>query len=349
MKKSEERQLRVKANDLRGLMSVKDYLYNDGPSRGMRAFDLKNGRGMDVTVLADRGLDIPALYYKGVNLALNNKVAVSSPYLYHEDGGREFVRHFYGGLLTTCGLTYAGSSTDDDGRALGVHGRADHIPAENVSAGTEYDGDEAVLRVRGQVREARAFGEHLRLTREITLRTESNCLEIHDVIENLGFVTAPLMMIYHINFGYPMLDTGAMVYVNSGKMEPRTDFAREKMGTWDLIEEPEPGREEQCYFHTQFADGDAFAMLHNEKLGLAAAVHFDPRKLPLLCQWKMMCAGDYCLGLEPTTSGVASREDSRKQGILQHLEPGEAKEWTVRVELLDDADKIREMICRAKK
>ena len=335
MKKSEEFVLRQKANDLRGLVHIKDYILNDGPSRGMRAFDLKNGKGLDVTVLADRAMDIPSLCWHGINIGLNNKVPVRSAYLFQEDGLRGFLRQFNGGMLTTCGLTYAGSPAEEDGEMLGLHGVAGNTPAENVSAMTEYDGDEVVLRIRGQVRQSRVFQENLRLNRVITLHTEKNLLEIHDTVENLGFMPSPMMLIYHINFGYPMLDAGARVYCSGKTITPRTPFAADGMNMYSVIEEPEAGREEQCYYHTNHPK-DAFAMLHNEKLGVAAVVRFDSEALPLLCQWKSMAAGDYALGLEPTTSGVVSRPETRQNGMLCTLQPNEARDFRVSIELTDN-------------
>ena len=49
MKKSQEFELRKKCGDLNALCGIKDYVFNDGPARHMRAFDLKNGKGIPVT------------------------------------------------------------------------------------------------------------------------------------------------------------------------------------------------------------------------------------------------------------------------------------------------------------
>ena len=129
MKKSQEFELRKRCGDLNGLCGIKDYVFNDGPARGVRAFDLKNGRGLELTVLADRGLDIPYLSYKGINIGLLNKVGVRSPHLYREDGASGFLKQFYAGMLTTCGLTYAGAAGEDGGVPLGLHGPFDNLPA----------------------------------------------------------------------------------------------------------------------------------------------------------------------------------------------------------------------------
>ena len=78
MKKSELFELRKRCGDPDALCGVRDVVFNDGPAKGMRALELRNGRGMELTVLADRGLDIPYLSYRGVNIGLMNKVGLRS-------------------------------------------------------------------------------------------------------------------------------------------------------------------------------------------------------------------------------------------------------------------------------
>ena len=337
MKKSQEFELRKKCNNLNALCGFKDYLYNDGPNRGLRAFDLKNGKNLEMTLLADRGLDISSLSYKGVNIGLNNKVGIRSPYLYHEEGGSGFLKQFNGGMLTTCGITYAGGAGEDNGKQLGLHGPYSNIPAEQVCACVDYEGDDRVIRVSGKIHEAEVFATDMVMDRQVTLETECDKLRICDVVTNQSFETQPVMLIYHINFGYPMLDAGAKAYFSAGKVTPRSDFAAEGMANYFEMEAPGVGRDEQCYYHTeQPAEGEGFAMLHNEEKGIAAIIRFDKDVLPFMCEWKCMRAGEYALGLEPTTSGVVNRSEARALGNLTYLEPGESREYNVSIELTDD-------------
>ena len=341
MKRSEEFELRKKCNDLDAYCGVRDCILNDGPDRGVRAFELKNGRNVELTVLADRGLNVSSLRYRGVNVGLNNKVGVRSPYLYVENGGSGFLKQFYGGLMTTCGITYAGGAGVDNGVPLGLHGPFDNLPASQANAWVGYEGDERVLKVSGLVHEAEVFGPDMVMRRDFTLHSERDLLCVRDVVTNQGYETQPVMLIYHINFGYPLLDAGAKAYFSAGRIASRTEFAEQGIANYFEMEEPGCGRDEQCYYHTQWPEnGEAFAMLHNEKLGIAAIVRFDARVLPLMCQWKCMRAGEYALGLEPTTSGVVNRSEARALGNLTHLEPGESREYNVSIEVTDDAATI---------
>ena len=93
MKKSQAFELRKWCGDPSALCGIRDFTFNDGPARGMRALKLKNGRGMEPTKLSRTAVWIsPHLSYKGTNIGLSNKVGVRSPYLYVENGASGFLK-----------------------------------------------------------------------------------------------------------------------------------------------------------------------------------------------------------------------------------------------------------------
>lgn len=341
MKKSQEQELRKYTGDLASLCGWTDYTFNDGPARGVRAFDLRNGKNIRMTVLADRGLDIASLSYHGVNMSFFSKDGIRSPHLYAEDGLRGFLKQFNAGMLTTCGITYAGAPGEDGGRTLGLHGPYSNLPAEQVCAEMVEHDDDLLISVRGQVRESCVFSENMLLKRSLTLETERDTVTIRDTVQNQGFATEPVMLVYHINFGYPMLDAGAKLYSSASSVTPRDEIAAKGLEKYNQMEAPGIERPEECFIHEEFKGEDAFVMIHNEALQLAAIVHFDAAVFPLLCEWKCMRAGDYALGLEPTTSGVNNRSVARENGMLTYLEPGATREYTVSLEFTDDPDVIQ--------
>jgi len=347
MKRSQLNNLRMYAGDLSGLYGMQDFTYNEGKSKGMRAIHLKNGKGLEALLLPDRCLDVPYFSYKGINLGLVNKVGLSSPVYYAEDGTRGFLKQFNAGLLTTCGITYSGAPSEVDGRKYGLHGVIGNTPCTNVNKEEVYEDDEVVLQVSGQVREACVFEENVVMHRRIRMQTESNVLHIIDTIENHDYNPVPLMNLYHINFGYPLLNAGARVYFSTENIEPRDEIARQGFDKYYYIEEPEVNRPEQCYMHTG-GKGNQFGLLHNEKLGLAAAVHFNIDDLPYFCQWKCMKAGDYALGLEPSVAGYWGLKHALDNNIIKYLQPGESKTFHVSIEVLDDDKKIKDYISKCK-
>lgn len=346
MKKADKHELLKYVGDLSALLGMKEYTLQDGRARGMRAVDIKNGKGLELTVLRDRAMDIPYLSFHGVNAGFVSKTGLVGPEYYVEDGVHGFLKNFTAGFLTSCGITYAGPPCEANGRTLGLHGPLSNIPAENFNKSMEYEGDDAVLRVSGSMRQACVFGENVYLHRVMTVETESNAIRIEDTVENCGFEPQPLMGIYHINMGYPMLDAGAMAYFSAPTVEPRTEFAALELSAHQKMIAPEAGRDEQCYFHSG-STGNTFAMLHNPKLGYAMVIYYNAAQCPVLCEWKCMRAGEYALGLEPTVSGVQTQTQAREKGELRFVGPGETYRIDLRMEFLDDADLIARYIALA--
>lgn len=345
MKKSQEFELRQRIGDLNAICGWKEYRYDGGLADGVKAFDFKNGKNLEVTVLADRAFDLPFVSFKGYNMGFTSKQGVRHPSFYVEEGVRGFLKQFQAGLLTTCGMTYAGGPGEDV-RMLGLHGPFSNLPVEQVSVREAYEGDDKVFKIEGKVREACVFEENMLMRRSLTLETERDVIRIHDVLENQSFATDPVMMLYHINFGYPLLDEGAKIYTSATKVDPRDEIAAGGMANYTSMEGPTMNRDEECFFHTGLAK-EAFAMLHNEKLGIAAIVRFDGTVLPLLCEWKCMRAGDYALGLEPTTSGVLNRSVARENGLLTFLEPGQTRDYILEIEFTDDPAVIEQYKAKA--
>jgi len=347
MNKSELQKLRRYAGDLSGLFGMQDYTFNEGKAKGMRAIRLVNGGGLEAVLLPDRCLDIPYFSYKGTNLGLVLKQGLCAPEHFSDDDGLGFNRQFFGGLLTTCGIMNAGPPCESGGRRYGQHGRVHHIPGENVNKEEIDEAGRIVLRVSAEMREASLFGEYVTLKRKVRMETERNRLTVSDVIENRGFEPIPLCILYHINFGYPLLDAGARLYFSTPLVTARDEQAEKGLHKYHLIEEPEDGRAEECFVHTG-GDGAQFGLLHNEKLGIATAVHFSIEDLPLFCQWKSMRSGDYALGLEPSAAGFWGLKAAGEKGLVRYLGPGESKTYEVCVEVLDDPGRIAEYTARCK-
>jgi len=113
----------------------------------MRAAEVFTGSGFRFQVLVDRGLDLGCAEHAGRPLAWVHP-ALGSPSL-REPHGIGWLRTFGGGLVSTCGLDHFGPP-DPEGEGYGLHGRASHLPAENLRVRQEWRGDEYVLEIEGE-------------------------------------------------------------------------------------------------------------------------------------------------------------------------------------------------------
>lgn len=328
--------------DMDAYFGMKSYRFSGGRADGLRAIDLDNRKGLTLTVLPDRCLDIPYLSFHGQNVGFLSKTGLTAPVYCHEDGIRGFLKQFNAGFLTTCGLTYSGSPCSIDGRSYGLHGSIYALPAENVTYQFVCLDGQAALQVTGSVREACVFEENMWLHRTLVLETERNVLHLHDVVENRGFSPQPLMTIYHMNYGYPMLQESAIVATSAERVIPVDADSEAGMPNRTRMEPPQVGFRQQNFYHRFAPDAEsAYAMLYNPKLGLAAVTHFDPRQCPVLCQWKNMLAGDYVLGLEPTVNGTQGKAGAIADGSIRYLDASAQAHFDITIEFLDDSEQIQ--------
>ena len=209
-KKYSKTEILKKVGDVSQLGGIKSYEFSDGMAKNLRAVDIKSPNGIEMTVVLDRAMDISALSYKNIPISWRSATREASA-AYYESKGLEWLRTFFGGLMTTCGLTYFGPPANDNGEELGLHGRITNLPAGNVFADGKWENDNYVMWVQGKIREARPFGEKLELSRKISTFMDKPVIIIEDTVENIGFTDYPLMVLYHLNFGFPLLDSSTKI------------------------------------------------------------------------------------------------------------------------------------------
>ncbi len=316
------------------LFGHKEYRLQGGKADDLRVIEIYNSKGLSLDVLPDRGMDIANLKFMGMNLSfLSNTGLVSSKY-FEEDKNRGFMRNFYAGFLTTCGLSYMGASCEEDGYNLGLHGRISNTPAEEVSAQNVIKDDEGLIFLRGKVKESEVFGSHLVLEREIKLDAFKNVFTIKDTIENLGFESVPLMLLYHMNIGYPFLDEDIEIILDSKEVIARDEVSEKNLDKYLKAEKPEDGRIEEVFFHkiNEIENLGRFKIL-NRKLGIVLSVTYPISKLPYFTQWKSMRSGEYVMGFEPGNCNVNGRKNAREENILEFLPARSKKTIEIVVEI----------------
>lgn len=311
------------------LLGAEEHRLVGGKGDGMRLFQLRNGRGLELTVAADRCADVYRLSYKGVNMGFFSPCGYVAP-AYYEREGNNFLKSFTAGFCTTCGLNNVGGEAMDGDEHLPAHGTIGHTPAESVYTTV----DEEAVSLFATVDSATLFGSKLLLRRRITCPLGEDAFVVEDTVSNEGDQVTPLMLMYHINLGYPLLDENAQLTVNSVDVCPRTEHAAKDLATWDQMLPPQPGFREQVYFHT-FAGEEGRAQLYNPTLNMGLTISFPTAVMPFLTQWKMMGVRDYVLGLEPGNVTPEGRQIMRDKGCLQLLQPGETATLRYRVELFE--------------
>ena len=310
------------------LCGVEEVRLIGGKGDGMRLLQLRNAAGLEMTVSADRCADISRLVFKGDNMgyfAPNGYVAPG----YYDEKGDGFLKSFTAGFLTTCGLTAVGRPCTDDGEDLPLHGTIGNTPCERIW----WDEDADNICIHAIVNDSGIFARKLQMKRVVTVSKTDSRFSVRDTVENQGDTQSPVMILYHMNMGYPLLSENAVLDIPSVKVTPRNDHAAEDLATWHKIPVPTVGFEEQCYFHSFNTEG--MASIYNPDIRKGLTITLDATKLDHFTQWKMMGHRDYVLGLEPGNCHPDGRDVMRQQGKLKFLEPGEKITYEVNVTLFE--------------
>ncbi len=329
--------LHARVGDLAQIAGATRMVLADGPEAGVDAVEVRTGAGLRFLVLASRGLDIADAEFEGMPLAWRSQTGRVHPSLY-DPRGAGWLRGFYGGLMVTCGYLTAGAPSVDEGREWGQHGRASYLPAEQVSIEQGWTDGTYRIAVRGVMREAAVFGEFLVVRRTISTALGSRTLRIDDEVTNAAAQPSPLMLLYHVNLGFPLMDEGAEVVSPARRVTPRDAAAAPGVAEYMKVHAPVRGYAEQVFYHEiePGPDGTADVALVNRRLrgGLGLRVRYDARALPRFIQWKMLGEGTYVMGLEPANCLVEGRAAERARGTLQMLAAGETRRFWVELSVL---------------
>ncbi len=281
--------------------------FQDGRAAGLRCAMVHNGP-LEFPLMLDKCLDPAWLRYKGINLSYISKPGLQgrNPY---DTAGEEAVRSIMGGAMFTCGFENIHGHQEVDGMEYPTHGRMRTTPAEKVSMDASFQGDDYIIRISGEMREARIFGENLVLRRTVETVYGSREILFTDEIENQGFEPQPLCFLYHCNAGYPLLAPDTRVILPEVSCTPRDEIAAKGVERRFVMDAPVPGEPEQV-FQYQIAsdqDGNTFAAIVNDELELGFSIKWNIRQIPSMVQWKSSAAGDYAMALEPTNCGFQGR------------------------------------------
>lgn len=317
---------------------------NEGVARGTRIAWVNTGTGLRYKVVIDRAMDIADAFFNQYSLAWISHAGVTYPEPFSSHGS-DWLRTFGGGLLTTCGLNHVGGPEADESGERGQHGPISNIPAEIVSV-IQPDPVRGKLEmsITGSVKQMQALGSCLELRRTISGKVGEARISIHDEIINRGNTSEPHMLLYHCNFGWPLVDEGTEILWEGNWQSPPGPGARKIFTEGNNFHrcpaplEEHSGKGEEVAFIDilQDASGRCVCGLQNTGLGLAVALRFKKTQLPWLINWQHWGKGEYVTALEPATNPPTGQAKARADKSLIYLAPGESRTYELEFEVLRD-------------
>jgi hypothetical protein len=323
-----------------GKWSVTAVPLRGGKQEGVELVRIDNG-AMTVTLVPARGMGVLEARAGDVRLGWDSPVKeVVHPSFIDLDtrGGLGWLDGFNEGMVR-CGLEFAGHPgldefIDNTGAKaqmnLTLHGKIANIPASEVEVLVDRDPPHTI-RVRGVVHERLFFGPKLELTAEVSTVPGSTSFRIDDAVTNRGGAPQEFQLIYHTNYGAPVLEKGATVLAPVARVAPMNDNAAKAIAGYETYEGPTPGFTEQVYLINPLsdADGRSTVLLRNAAKDRGASITWSTRELPYLTIWKNTAAeaDGYVTGLEPATGFPYNRKVERQAGRVPKLAPGETRRF----------------------
>jgi hypothetical protein len=303
-------------------------------------------------VVIDRAMDIADAFFNQHSLTWLSHGGITHPQPF-SNHGMGWIRTFGGGLLTTCGLDHVGGPEKDEHGDRGLHGLISNTPAE-IESITQPDPLNGKLEfsIRGKIKQTQVFGPSFELKRTISGTIGQTVIRIHDEATNCANTAAPHMLLYHLNFGWPLADEGTDLLWKGSWQSPGEVSASKIFREGNNFRKcPSPlsshnGSGEEVAFIdiTPDESGLCTAGLFNTRINLAVEIRFNKKELPWLTNWQHWGKGEYVTGLEPGTNPPIGQAKARAQHDLIFLQPGETRNYHVEIEVLDQKARIERLL-----
>lgn len=334
---NKEESWKNKVSNLMQVGRIETSVLDNGPGRGNRIAWINTGSGLRFKVVLDRAMDITETFMDAYSLAWISHHGTVAPQA-SANHDVEWLRTFGGGLMTTCGLDHVGGPEDDEYGQRGLHGEISNVPTEITSViQPDLYSENDTMSITGRMLQSTVFGPHLELIRTISARLGRAEIHVHDKIRNLGNTSVPHMILYHLNFGWPLVDQGTKVLWEGDWKARDSDMDRRIFNKdhnfricQDVLDEHQKGGEAAAFIDPRADHSGNYQFgLHNPRLGLEVNVTANKNQLPALTNWQHFGEREYVLGLEPGTNHPIGQSAARKMDLLRMLEPGETAEYNL--------------------
>ena len=359
---SVEKNLRVDALELSsekitpgsGPWSISKWTLHGGKQEDVDVIAVDNG-SLQFTVVPTRGMSLLRVQCGDLRLGWDSPVKeiVNPRHINLQSRGGLGWLDGFNEWLVRCGLESNGhpgtdkfinNVGDEATMDLTLHGKIGNIPASEVEVVVDRE-PPFRIRIRGRVDERMFYGPKLELWTEISTVPGANELRISDTVTNRGEYEQEFELLYHTNFGRPLLEAGATLVAPIARITPFNEHAAKSIASHATYEAPTPGFVEQVYCIRPLADaaGRTEILLQNKARDRGVSMSWSLKELPYFTQWKNTPPEleGYVTGLEPGTNFPANRRVERKYGRVPKLKGGESRSATIDFAILANADETK--------
>ncbi len=322
--------------------SVRKYVLHGGKQEGVEVIEVNNGK-LRFTVVPTRGMSIQQVQMGDLRLGWDSPVKglVHPKYInQHTRQGLGWLEGF-NEWMVRCGLEFFGGPGTDEfidntGKKakmdLTLHGKIGNTPASQVEVIVERQAPYRI-RILGRVDETCMHGPKLELSSEVSTVPGSNTFRISDKITNRSALEQEFGILYHANYGTPLMEKGSKFVAPARQVTPINEYPASDVTTYNLYRAPIPGFPEQVFCLRLWADKNdrTKVMLRNAAADKAVSMAFSIKQLPFFTLWKNPVAYEdgYVTGLEPGTGFPRNRAIERRFGRVPKLAPHQSRLFTI--------------------
>ncbi len=336
--------------------SVRKLTLHGGKQEGVDILVVDNGR-LRFTVIPTRGMGVRSLTLGDVRLGWDSPVREIVHPAFINLQARDGLGWLEGfnEWLVRCGMESNGHPGKDRfinnvgeeaTMDLTLHGRLANLPAQEVELIADRQAPYRI-RLRARIDERMFYGPKLELRTEMSTEPGSNAVRVEDVITNRGGQPQEFEMLYHTNYGRPLLEEGSTFLAPIERVTPFNAHAAGGLADFTRYAGPTPGFIEQVYCLRLLPDKDGrtVAMLRNRAKDRGVALRYSIKELPYFTLWKntTLEKEGYVTGLEPGTNFPNNRRIERMHGRVPKLAPGASRRMTIDFTVLTDRGQVRDV------
>ena len=333
--------------------SVKKYILHGGRQEGVELIEVNNGK-LRFNVVPTRGMSIQHVVMGDLRLGWDSPVKG----LIHPEYINLQSRQGLGWLegfnewMVRCGLEFFGAPgtdefTDNTGNKatmdLTLHGKICNIPASQVEVIVEREKPYRIT-IKGRVDETLVHGPKLELLTQVSTVPDSSEFQISDTVINRSAVEQEFGILYHGNYGPPLMEKDAKFFGPVKQVTPINEHAAKDVSDYNIYRAATAGFPEQVYCLRLWGDenGRTKVMFHNAARDKAVSMAYSIKELPFFTLWKNPVAQEdgYVTGLEPGTGFPRNRSIERKFGRVPKLAPHESRSFTIDFALHTGKDQV---------
>ncbi|MEG3223909.1 aldose 1-epimerase family protein, partial [Vibrio gigantis] len=330
--------------------SIEKLRLHGGKQEGVDLIVINNGE-LEVTLVPTRGMGIFNVEKDGKRILGWDspvKEIVNPVYIDLESRNGLGWLDGFNEMMVRCGYEWTGHpGLDDNGQLLSLHGRAQNTPSSTIKVIID-DKVPHKITIEGTVSERTFKKAELVTKTSFSITPGENRFTVNDTLTNNADYDDEYQIIYHSNFGHPILEQGSKVYAAASEISPFNSYAEKGLEDWQTYLGPTKGFDEMVYNLKPLADqnGNILAVLHNKAGNLGVSMQYNTNQLPVLTIWKNTdtLQQGYVTGIEPGTSYAYNTKYQRPLGLVPTIDSGESKNFDITYTVLSSSKEVNRAV-----